>query len=117
MYKIYVDGALLWADNADSVETDILTPKLKLDVNGAGSLSFVMPPGNLLYNSVKKLKSIITVEEDGDIIFRGRVMDDTRDFYNQKSVYCEGDRSFLLDSLKKPYAHTSSVTSTNSSCR
>ena len=62
MYKIYVDGALLWADNADSAGTDILTPKLKLDVNGAGSLSFVMPPGNLLYNSIKKLKSIITGE-------------------------------------------------------
>jgi hypothetical protein len=109
MYKIYVDGALLWADNADSAGTDILTPKLKLDVNGAGSLSFVMPPGNLLYNSVKKLKSIITVEEDGDIIFRGRVMDDTRDFYNQKSVYCEGDRSFLLDSLKRPYSYNGNV--------
>ena len=109
MHKICVDGALLWADNADSAGTDILTPKLKLDVNGAGSLSFVMPPGNLLYNSVKKLKSIITVEEDGDIIFRGRVMDDTRDFYNQKSVYCEGDRSFLLDSLKKPYSYNGNV--------
>lgn len=109
MRKIYADGALLWADNADSAGTDILTPKLKLDVNGAGSLSFVMPPGNLLYNSVKKLKSIITVEEDGDIIFRGRVMDDTRDFYNQKSVYCEGDRSFLLDSLKKPYSYNGNV--------
>lgn len=109
MYKIYVDGALLWADNEDSAGTDILTPKLKLDVNGAGSLSFVMPPGNLLYNSIKKLKSIITVEEDGDIIFRGRVMDDTRDFYNQKSVYCEGDRSFLLDSLKRPYSYNGNV--------
>lgn len=109
MYKVCVDGALLWRSDDDSAGTDILTPKLKLDVNGAGSLSFVMPPGNLLYNSVKKLKSIITVEEDGDIIFRGRVMDDTRDFYNQKSVYCEGDRSFLLDSLKKPYSYNGNV--------
>lgn len=109
MYKVCVDGALLWRSDDDSAGTDILTPKLKLDVNGAGSLSFVMPPGNLLYNSIKKLKSIITVEEDGDIIFRGRVMDDTRDFYNQKSVYCEGDRSFLLDSLKKPYSYNGNV--------
>lgn len=109
MYKVCVDGALLWRSDVDSAGTDILTPKLKLDVNGAGSLSFVMPPGNLLYNSIKKLKSIITVEEDGDIIFRGRVMDDTRDFYNQKSVYCEGDRSFLLDSLKKPYSYNGNV--------
>lgn len=109
MYKVCVDGALLWRSDDDSAGTDILTPKLKLDVNGAGSLSFVMPPGNLLYNSIKKLKSIITVEEDGDIIFRGRVMDDTRDFYNQKSVYCEGDRSFLLDSLKKPYSYNGNI--------
>ena len=109
MYKVCADGAPLWRSDIDNAEMDILAPKLNLDVNGAGSLSFIMPPGNLLYNSIKKLKSIITVEEDGDIIFRGRVMEDTRDFYNQKSVYCEGDRSFLIDSLKKPYSYNGNV--------
>ena len=109
MIKITVDGELLYASDADSFETDILSPKLFLDVNGAGSFSFTLPPGNAMHDKIKKLKSIIVVEEDGNVLFRGRVMDDTRDIYNQKNVYCEGDRSFLLDSLKKPYTYKGNV--------
>lgn len=109
MYTIYVDDALLFQTGMDDMEHVILSPKLSLDVNGAGSLSFVMPPGHALYDGVKKLKSIITVVEDGETIFRGRVMDDEKDFYNQKDIYCEGDRSFLIDSLCAPYTYTGTI--------
>lgn len=106
MYTIYVDGELLFSSGLDDERFIILSPKLSMDVNGAGSLTFVVPPGNSLYNSIKKIKSIITVKQDDEIIFRGRVLDDEKDFYNQKNVYCEGERSFLLDSLKQPYDHS-----------
>lgn len=109
MYTAYVDGKLLFSTAMDDEEHIILSPKLNLDINGAGSFTFVLPPGNLMYNSIQKLKSIITVEQDGEIIFRGRVMDDTKDFYNQKDVYCEGDRSFLLDSQCAPYTYSGTV--------
>lgn len=106
MYTIYVDGNLLFSSAACDEEHIILSPRLSLDVSSAGSLTFVLPPGNALYNSIHRLKSIITVKQDDEIIFRGRVLDDEKDFYNQKDVYCEGDRSFLLDSLCAPYAYS-----------
>lgn len=109
MYTIHVDGQLLFSAAMMDEEHIVLDPKLSLDVNSAGSLTFVLPPGHVLYNSIHKLKSIITVEQDGKIIFRGRVMDDTKDFYNQKDVYCEGDRSFLLDSQCAPYTYSGTV--------
>lgn len=109
MYTIYVDGKLLFSSTGMDEEHIILSPKLSLDVNGAGSLTFTMPPGHELYNAIHKLKSIITVYQDDDIIFRGRAMDDTKDFYNQKEVYCEGDRSFLLDSQCAPYTYSGTV--------
>ncbi len=105
MYSVHVDGKLLFSSSAVDDEHIILSPMLTLDVSGAGSLSFILPPGNALYHDIKKLKSIITVKQNDDIIFRGRVLDDEKDFYNQKDVYCEGDRSFLLDSLSAPYAY------------
>lgn len=109
MYDVYVDNKLLFSTGLEDDEHVILSPKVSLDINGAGSMTFTMPPGHVLYDAIQKLKSIITVKQDGKIIFRGRVMDDTKDFYNQKNVYCEGDRSFLLDSLHKPYSYSGNV--------
>lgn len=109
MIEIYADGALLFSTERDEAAYTILSPSLKPDINGAGSLTFVLPPGNGMHGGIQKLKSIITYEEDGKVLFRGRVLDDERDFYNQKNVYCEGDRSFLLDSLSKPYTYYGTV--------
>lgn len=102
MYTITVDGKLLFSTDSMDDEHIILSPKLSLETEGAGSLSFDMQPGHPLYNGINKLKSIVTVEQDGKVIFRGRAMDDEKDFYNQKNVYCEGDLSFLLDSVYAP---------------
>lgn len=109
MYTIYNDGQLLFSTAGTDDEHIILSPKLSLDVNGAGSLEFVMPPGHAQYDSIRKLKGIITVKQDDKTIFRGRAMEDEKDFYNQKNVYCEGDRSFLMDSQCAPYSYTGTV--------
>lgn len=103
MYAIYADGELMFQTGVEDEAYIVLEPDLTLDINAAGSLSFVMPPGNKLHGKLKKLKTIITMEQDGEIIFRGRVVEDEKDNYNQYSVYCEGDKSFLLDSQQEPY--------------
>ena len=103
MYTIYADGELLFSSAGKDDDRIILSPECAPDVNGAGSLSFVMPPNHALYDSIRKLKGIITVEQDGKIIFRGRAMEDEKDFFCQKNVYCEGDRSFFMDSQCAPY--------------
>lgn len=109
MYTIYNDGQLLFCTAGVDDEHIILSPKCCPDVNGAGSLEFVMPSGHAQYDAIRKLKGIITVMQDGKTIFRGRALDDEKDFYNQKNVYCEGDRSFLLDSQCAPYSYTGKV--------
>jgi phage minor structural protein len=109
MYKAFVDGKLLFDAALDDETHIIFSPRLDMDIDGAGSFSFVIPPVHALYDGIRKLKSIITVQMDDEIIFRGRAVDDERDTYNQKNVYCEGDRSFLLDSVAKPYSYTGNV--------
>lgn len=99
MYTIYIDDALLFSTGLEDDEHVILSPTLSLDINETDSLTFTMPPGHVLYDAVNKMKSIVTVLEDGVMLFRGRVLESERDIYNQKKVYCEGDLSFLLDSL------------------
>lgn len=109
MYTAYADGKLLFSSAQEDDTRILLSPRIDLDIDGAGSFSFVMPPGHALYDGILKLKSIITVQMEDEIIFRGRAVDDERDTWNQKNVYCEGDRSFLLDSVSRPYSYTGNV--------
>lgn len=106
MYTIRLDGELLYSPAMQREAYTALSPKLSLDVSGNGSCSFVLPPGNRCFSKVRRRKGVVTVHQDGVEIFRGRVMDDETDTYKQKSVYAEGVRSFLSDSLAAPYTFT-----------
>lgn len=103
MYSIYADRELLYAPTMINEGCVLLSPKLTVELNKAGSLEAIMPPGNVLYENIKKLKTIITVQEDDEEIFRGRVLHDDKDFLNRKNMFCEGDLTFLLDSIQRPY--------------
>lgn len=107
-YQIKVDGSLLYESDADENHV-VLNPTLTLETESAGSLSFLIPPGNMMHNSLQKLKHIITVDHDGERLFRGRVLETNTDMYNQQDVYCEGQKSFLLDSQIAPYTYSGTV--------
>ena len=104
MYTIHVDGNLLYSPLLIDDGYLVLNPKLTLELGKSGSLTFLLPPNNPLYDSIQKLKSIVIVYQDSEEIFRGRVLHDEKDFYNRKNVYCEGELAFLLDSQQRPYS-------------
>lgn len=108
-YQIKADGSLMYSTSSEELAYIALNPKLTLDINAAGSLSFVLPPGNVKNGKLQKLKTIVTVEQDGEQLFRGRVLDTEKDIYNQQTVYSEGQKSFLLDSQIAPYSYSGSV--------
>ena len=102
MYKVYVDDNLLM-DTQLLDKLKITDAKLELELNKTGSFNFTIHPSHPLYNSLQKLASIVTVYQDGDLIYRGRILNDESGFYNQKQVACEGELAFLLDSIMRPY--------------
>lgn len=103
MYKMKADGVVFYDPSADEMSMQVLSPKASYELNKAGSLDFTVLPGNALYYGLHKLKTIITLEQDDEIIFCGRVMETVTDLHNQKEVYCEGELNFLLDSIVRPY--------------
>lgn len=105
MFTIMLDGKPLYSPAMLGDKYRVLAPKLTLDINTHGALSFVLPPGNRMHGEIRRRKGIVTVFQDGEEIFRGRVMDDHNDSYNQKSVYCEGVRGYLNDSQAAPYKY------------
>lgn len=103
MYKMKADGVVFYDPSSDDMALHVLNPKAKYELNKVDSLTFRMLPGNVMYDGLQKMKTIVTLEQDGEVIFRGRVLETTTDMYNQKEVYCEGELSYLLDSLVRPY--------------
>ena len=104
MYTIKVDGQEVYSPALlDAPEQQLLSICLQLEIDTPGSLSFIIPPGHAAHDSIHKLKSIVTMEWDGKEIFRGRVLEEKTDAFNQREVYCEGDLSFLLDSVVRPF--------------
>lgn len=101
MYHILCDDHVLY-DPRDE-ELLVLNPKCKLEVNTVGEASFTILNNHPYYDKLKKLKSIFEIKQDDEVIFRGRMLDDDRDFYNQLSVELEGVLGFANDSIIEPF--------------
>lgn len=101
MYTIYADDALLYSPGDE--ELSVLSPVLETSCNAAGTLTFVLLPAHPLYDKLQKLKTRIRVMQDDEIIWRGRVLETETDFYRQKTVTCEGELTYLVDSVLHPY--------------
>ena len=101
MYKVYSDNYLLYADNLDAYK--IVSPQLQLELNKAGQFSFSIYPNHPCYGLIKKLKSVITVYQDNEIIFRGRVLNSEQGWHKEEKIIAEGELAFLNDSVIRPY--------------
>ncbi len=102
IWKVYCDNFLLHDSRLDDYQ--LIDPSLDLELNKTGSFSFTIYPEHINYDKLQKLKSIITVYENDEIRFRGRILNDTIGWHNEKQVSCEGELAFLLDSIQRPFS-------------
>lgn len=108
MYKIFAypfgnpnDKRLIYAPNSRNAL--VLSPKLTREVSKGGSLSFTMTRDHEQYESLQKMSTCITVEQDDKEIWRGRVLSHEADWYNRRVIYCEGALSYFNDSAITPF--------------
>lgn len=101
MYTIYADDSLLYLPGDE--ELSVLSPVLETQCNAAGTLTFVLLPEHPMYSALHKMRTRIDVRQDDEIIWRGRVLETESDFYRQKTVTCEGELTYLVDSVLHPY--------------
>lgn len=102
MYTIYADGICIYSDAFALDDRKVVSPKLTLEDNGAGSLAMTLPPVNLGYESIVRMKTDISVQKDGTEIWAGRVLSEEKDFWNNRILYCEGELAFFNDSAQPP---------------
>lgn len=106
MYVVYADDKVIYSPLMVQQKLVSSEAKITYEFNKAGSFSIIIPVSHPEYSNIKKLKSIITVKDDNKEIWRGRVIDTTRDFYNNKKIVCEGELAFFNDALIPPYNYS-----------
>lgn len=106
MFSAYADDKLFYSPRLLNEGYAIIEPQATLELNKAGSFTFNLPSINPMYSSLKKLKTIITIREDDEVLWKGRVLNDAKDFYNTKAVTCEGELAFLNDIQYEPHDYS-----------
>lgn len=99
MYQIMCDDYVLHDPAID--ELKVIGAKCSLEVNKTGSLTFQIAPTHPYYDKIKKHTSQIRLYQDDRVLFCGRVLNDEITFDNIKNVECEGELSYLLDSIQR----------------
>ena len=98
-YSVKLDGNdILDYDDQSLV---LLEPSLEDEVNDVGSFEFRMPPIHQYYGEVKPLISTVEVYQDDDLLWYGRVLSVSTDYYREKAITCEGPFGWFHDSIQE----------------
>ena len=107
-YQIYADKKLVY--DSGMQDNTIVKGTLSLDVESAGKLEFSLLQSHPFYDSLEDLKTTIVCLRNGELVFKGRVLYHTDNFFNTRSFVCEGEKAYLNDSVMRPYEFTGSPT-------
>lgn len=104
IWKVFLDGELLGSNATQQTpEKHLIDASLSLEINKTGSFECKIEPTHDLYSKIFKMKSLIEILFDSEIMFRGRVLDTDDNLSGELGVNCEGCLAYLLDSYIEPY--------------
>lgn len=107
MYKIYHNDKLIYSPRSPDVTLG--KAELTQQANCAGAIQIVMYPQNPAYQSVKEMASTITVKEDDETIYEGRVTTINDEISFEKTLQTEGALAYLNDSVIRPFSFSGDV--------
>lgn len=100
MYQVFCDNKLIIDSRID--ELAVVNPIVDVGANIAGSFTFTFPSVHPFINEINRLTSVVRVERDDKIIFQGFCSGDSFDIFGSRKITCEGDLSYLNDSILRP---------------
>lgn len=101
MYTVYCDDTLIHDGSSPSDRVHLIDPVLKIADNSAGTFEATLAPTHIGYDICERWTSTIYVKRDGEIIWKGRIVTDSKDFWNRRRISCEGALAFLNDSMQE----------------
>lgn len=105
MYVIKADDFVIHDGFIQDHDYAVISGNFTEEFNRAGTLSFTVPPNNEAYKRgyLKKLITIIRVfDKRNKMVWKGRIIDTSKDFYGNVTFNCEGWMGVLNDSIIRP---------------
>lgn len=103
MIEVYADGKTVY--NSRLNDYSLLGLTVTAALNKGGTAEFTMPPGHPAFERFINFKTIVEIFRDEELLFRGRALYPSDDFYNRRTITCEGERCFLQDAVMRPYLY------------
>lgn len=100
MIEVYADDRLVYSPHLPEYELEAL--QANVSATASGTATITMPPGHPAMDAFTSYKTVVTIYRRGLLLFRGRVLYSTDDFYKRRTITCEGERGFLQDSVVRP---------------
>ena len=101
--RVYADGVSVYDSQLD--DRGLLGLKVTTGLNKGGTAEIIMPPGHPAYDFFINYRTIVEVHRGAELLFRGRALYPSDDFYSRRAITCEGERCFLRDAFMRPYLY------------
>ena len=103
MYSIYTGMQAIYAPSGIGASYLVIHPRYQHEVNKAGQLEFTLTPENTMFGKMRKLVTPISLYQDSNEIFFGRIISIEQDFYRHELITVEGALAFLHDVVVRPF--------------
>ena len=107
MYQLRYGQYILYDPRLATPEDKLLIrdPSVHLAVGKAGDMAFTLQPDHPYLGNLRRMSGLVELLDDSIPIYRGRIIRDTKGFYNAHCIETEGIMAALNDSLIPPFAY------------
>ena len=107
MYQLRYGQYMLYDPRLATPEDKLLIrdPSVHLAVGKAGDMTFTLQPDHPYLGNLRRMSGLVELLDDSIPIYRGRIIRDTKGFYNAHCIETEGIMAALNDSLIPPFAY------------
>ena len=103
MIQVYADGTLIYDSRLEDPPLLELTATLAL--NKSGTATIKLPKDHPARKAFVSYRTIVEIYRGNVLLFRGRALYPTDDFFLNRTITCEGERGFFQDGLMRPYSY------------
>ena len=101
--QVYADKSLVYDNRLESYE--LLALKVKAKAESGGTATLQLPPLHPAYSKFVSLKTLVEIYRNSELVFRGRALCPSDDFYGSRTITCESERCFFQDAVMRPYLY------------
>jgi hypothetical protein len=106
MIQVYADGVIAYDSRLEDYALKGLI--ITTGLNKGGTAQIAMPSYHPAYGLFNEYSTIVEIYRDTELKFRGRALQHIDDINNSRTVICEGELCFFLDTVCRPYLYQDS---------